>query len=96
MNIIKSITVTLYFKDCDIEIEVWANVTYFYPGAPGNYYGKPEDYYPEEPEEMDYYLSWNERGPYSIFLNEWIMEELYRTGWNDDGIEEIILEEFGE
>jgi len=96
MKIIKSVPVALYFADCDTEIEVWANVTYFYPGAPGNYYGKPEDCYPEEYPEVDYYLSWKEDGPYSIFLNEWIMEELYITGWNEDGIMEQLIEEMNE
>jgi hypothetical protein len=87
-----SIEVPIYFEDCDVEIIVWANVTDYYPGDPGKYFGKPEDCYPAEDPEVAYYLSWKRNGPYSVFLNEWIMEEFFAKGKDDEYIIEEIME----
>jgi len=96
MKIIKSVPVALYFADCDTEIEVYANITDYRAGRAAYISGPPEDCYPEEYPEVDYYLSWKEDGPDSPFLNDWIMGELYRTGWNEDGIMEQLIEEMNE
>ena len=70
-----SIPVNIYFSECDREIEVWCNVTNYYPGDPGKYSGPPENCYPAESPEIEYFLSWKDNGKYSVFLNEWL--------WND-------------
>ena len=70
-----SIPVSIYFSECDREIEVWCNVTHYYPGDPGKYYGPPENCYPAEDPEIEYFLSWNDNEKYSVFLNEWILND---------------------
>jgi hypothetical protein len=82
MKILMSVPISLYFADCDREIEVWANITGYRKGRPAYISGPPEDCYPEEYPEVDYYLSWNEDGPESIFL-DWIMKELHRKGFDE-------------
>ena len=70
-----SIPVSIYFPDADWEIEVWCNVVNYYPGDPGKYYGPPENCYPAESPEIEYFLSWKDNGKYSVFLNDWILND---------------------
>jgi hypothetical protein len=84
-----SYPVLIYLPDADRDIQAWANVTHYYAGDPGKYYGPPENCYPAEDPEVDFFLSWKDNGPYSTVLNEYL-------GVDFDCIAQKILTHIGE
>jgi hypothetical protein len=77
-----SYPVSIYLPEADCDIEAWANVTRYYAGDPGKYFGPPENCYPAEDPEVDFFLSWKDNGPYSITLNEYLGVDFGRIADN--------------